>query len=108
MPKKHTQLALLPTQAVEQYRKQQSYAGGLSIVSEVVDYVPVSEATPSQIIQHQHNHYYGNDPTLLPDSDPKQTTDSQFNEDSVMLTLLISTGVSLFLLGFLLAVAIGK
>ena len=111
MPKKHTQLALLPTKAVECYRRQQDYADSFPVMGKAIDYVPASETAPvnpSQIIQNQHNHYYGGEQSnVIPITKlaPPQSTEK---ENSVLLTLLFSTGVSLFLLGFLLAVAIGR
>lgn len=110
MPKKHTQLALLPTKAVERYRRQQDYADSFPVMGEVIDYVPASETAPvnpSQIIQNQHNHYYGEQSNVIPIT-KLATPQPTERENSVLLTLLFSTGVSLFLLGFLLAVAIGR
>ena len=116
MPKRTTHLCLVPDKAVEKYKEQQTYSDSFAQSEGVVDYVPVSETVPSasQIIQNQHNHYYQNakatalayPPLAKEDARVSDHTDSR--ADDVLMTLILSTGLSLFLLGFLLAVAIGR
>jgi len=116
MPKRTTHLCLVPDKAVEKYRQQQMFSDSYASSGEVVDYVPASETVPkaSQIIQNQHNHYYQNARAASLDCPPLDNEDGRVSgpaparADDVLMALILSTGLSLFLLGFLLAVAIGR